>query len=131
LDSFAWHDSGRLSLGEERAELTALARNGRAEHRVARRANAVLLLDKGWSCQKVAEALLLDDDTVREWHDLFAASGVEGLSRFEMGGGASFLSEAQEARRPGSPVEGLDCGDFAALDARDRRRCLAGVRRRL
>ena len=90
---------GGFLSAKERAELTALARDGLAEHRVARRANAVLLLDKGWSCQKVAEALLLDDDTVREWHDLFAASGVEGLSRFEMGG-ASFLSEAQEARKP-------------------------------
>jgi hypothetical protein len=40
----------------------------------------VLLLDKGWSCQKVAEALLLDDDTVRESRDLFAKAGVAGLS---------------------------------------------------
>ncbi len=89
---------GGFLSAKERADLTALARNGLAEHRVARRANAILLLDKGWSCEKVAEALLLDDDSVREWRDLFATSGVEGLSRFELGGGASFLSEAQEAQ---------------------------------
>jgi hypothetical protein len=44
-----------------------MARDGLAEHRIARRANAIVLLDKGWSCARVAEALLLDDDTVREW----------------------------------------------------------------
>src|SRR5271165_2757906 len=55
---------GGFLSAKERADLTALARNGLAEHRVARRANAILLLDKGWSCEKVAEALLLDDDTV-------------------------------------------------------------------
>jgi transposase len=37
------------------------------EHRIARRANAIVLLDKGWSCARVAGALLLDDDTVRDW----------------------------------------------------------------
>src|SRR5208283_1626764 len=98
---------GGFLSAKERADLTALARNGLAEHRVARRANAILLLDKGWSCEKVAEALLLDDDTVREWRDLFATSGVEGLSRFELGGGASFLSEAQEAQLKAWIVETL------------------------
>ena len=36
-------------------------------HGVARRANAILLLDNGWSCAKVAAALHLDDDTIRTW----------------------------------------------------------------
>jgi hypothetical protein len=34
----------------ERQELRALARNGLSEARVARRANAIVLLDDGWSC---------------------------------------------------------------------------------
>lgn len=46
----------------DRADLTALARDGSAAHRLARRANALVLLDSGWSCEKVAGALLLDDD---------------------------------------------------------------------
>ena len=87
---------GGFLTAQERAELTALARNGLAEHRLSRRANAVLLLDKGWSCQKVAEALYLDDDTVRQWHDLFETAGVRGLERFEAGGSVGFLSAAQE-----------------------------------
>src|SRR5674476_238338 len=51
----------------DRADLTALARDGSAAHRLARRANALVLLDSGWSCEKVAGALLLDDDTIRRW----------------------------------------------------------------
>ena len=74
---------GFLSANDRRA-LIRLARDGLAEHRVARRANAVILLDEGWSCERVAEALLLDDDTVRDWqrvdgHDPFVRQ-MQGLS---------------------------------------------------
>ena len=84
-------------LGEEdRARLIGLARDGSAASRVTRRANAIVLLDDGWSCQAVAAALLLDDDTVRNWRKLFKQRGIEGLTSFDMGGSASFLSAAQE-----------------------------------
>jgi transposase len=82
---------------EDRADLIALARDGSAAHRLARRANALVLLDKGLSCEEVAEVLLLDDDTVRRWHGLFLEDGLEGLTCFENGGGASRLSKMQEA----------------------------------
>lgn len=87
--------SGFLS-PEDRSALMRLARDGSAAHRLARRANALLLLDKGWSCVEVAEALLLDDDTVRDWHKLYEEGGVAQLTRFEGGGSASHLSKAQE-----------------------------------
>jgi len=80
----------------QRAELMALLRDGHTEQRLARRANAVLLLDKGWSCVEVAEALLLDDDTVRDWHKLYDEGGLSDLMRFEGGGSASHLSTVQE-----------------------------------
>jgi len=82
---------------EDRADLIALARDGSAAHRLARRANALVLLDDGWSCERVAVALFLDDDTIRRWHALFLEDGLEGLTRFESGGGASRLSKMQEA----------------------------------
>jgi transposase len=81
----------------KRKELTALARDGKAEGRVVRRANALVLLDLGWSCEAVAVALLLDDDTVRGWHKLFVQHGIEGLTTFEVGGSESHLSAAQAA----------------------------------
>jgi transposase len=39
---------------------------------------------------------LLDDDTIRGWRKLFEERGIEGLTSFDVGGSASFLSGAQE-----------------------------------
>ena len=52
---------------ESRKDLTELARDGSAAHRLARRANALVLLDDGMSCEAIAKVLLLDDDTIRTW----------------------------------------------------------------
>ena len=65
---------------EDRADLIALARDGSCAHRLARRANALVLIDDGWSCARVASALFLDDDTIRRWHALFLEDGLEGLT---------------------------------------------------
>jgi transposase len=89
--------AGFLSL-EDRADLIALARDGSAAHRLARRANALVLLDGGWSCEKVAAALFLDDDTVRQWHGLFLQDGFDGLLRFEAGGSVCRMSPEQQER---------------------------------
>jgi len=56
---------------ESRRDLIGLARDGSAAHRLARRANALVLLDGGMSCAAVAKVLLLDDDTVRTWRLLY------------------------------------------------------------
>src|SRR6202451_4848737 len=81
---------------EDRNKLIALAREGSGSSRVTRRANALVLLDDGWSCQEVAAAFLLNDDTIRGWHKLFEQRGIDGLTSFDMGGSAGFLSTAQE-----------------------------------
>ena len=52
---------------ESRKDLTELAWDGSAAHRLARRANALVLLDDGMSCEAIAKVLLLDDDTIRTW----------------------------------------------------------------
>ena len=84
-------------LGEDdRGKLIALARDGSAVSRVTRRANALVLLDDGWSARDVANALLLDDDTIRGWRKLFEQRGIEGLTSFDMGGSSGYLSGAQE-----------------------------------
>src|SRR5450631_368374 len=87
--------SGFLNEKDGKA-LTALARDGSSPCRVSRRANALVLLDKGWSCQQVADALLLDDDTIRGWRKLFEQRGIEGITSFDVGGSASYLSVKQE-----------------------------------
>jgi transposase len=47
------------------------------------------------SCTAVAKVLLLDDDTIRTWHRLYAEEGIEGLASFGYEGSACRLSEAQ------------------------------------
>lgn len=81
-----------------RCALLELARDGSVEHRLARRANALVLLDDGMSCAAIARALLLDDDTIRTWHRLYQEQGIKGLESFNHGGSACRLGEAQQAR---------------------------------
>src|SRR5208282_6382634 len=47
------------------------------------------------SCQEVAKVLFFDDDTIRDWYELFEQGGVEGLTRFDMGGSSGKMSAAQ------------------------------------
>jgi transposase len=88
---------GGFLTAEERQDLTELARDGLAEHRLARRANALVLLDRGMSCEDVGRVLLIDDDTIRTWHRLFEEDGVDGLAGFNYGGRACQLTLEQQA----------------------------------
>ena len=58
-----------------RADLIGLVRDGKAETRLTRRANAVLLLDDGMSCAAIAKVLYLDDDTIRIGPNCLARKG--------------------------------------------------------
>jgi transposase len=82
--------------GESRQDLIELSRDGSAAHRLAWRANALLLLDEGMSCEAIAKVLFLDDDTVRTWFRLYQEDGIEGLASFGYEGGACRLSEEQQ-----------------------------------
>jgi transposase len=81
---------------ESRSDLIELARDGSAAHRLARRANALLLLDDGMSCEAIAKVLFLDDDTIRTWHRLYQDDGIEGLASFGYDGSACRLSDEQQ-----------------------------------
>ena len=121
LDSF----EGMIRLGflsrDERSALIALARDGSVTHRLARRANALVLLDDGLSCEQVAQVLLLDDDTIRRWHGAFAEGGRKALMRFEAGGSACILSDAQQEKlvawvRAVSPCSTREIGAWIAAE---------------
>jgi len=102
VDMGRWLDSGANMIRPgflstaERGALTAVARDGLAEHRVARRANAIILLDDGWNCDEVASALLLDDDTVRAWFRVYEGQGLAGLSEFGHEGSSCPLTHEQQ-----------------------------------
>ena len=79
---------------ESRRDLIELGRDGSVAHRLARRANALVLLDDGMSCGTVARVLLLDDDTVRTWYRLYQQDGIEGLAGFGHEGSMCRLNDA-------------------------------------
>jgi hypothetical protein len=102
---------------ESRRDLIELARDGSVPHRLARRANALVLLDQGMSCGDVAKVLFLDDDTIRTWYRLYQQDGFDGLVSFGYDGSACRLSDTQQDKlklsRAGedvcSPSAGVNC----------------------
>ena len=88
---------GFLSLTQRR-ELEACVRCHREDHGVARRANAILLLDDGESCMQIAKFLFLDDDTIRSWCKIYREGGWDAVSVDGWKGGQSRLTAAQEGQ---------------------------------
>src|SRR4029450_6602086 len=80
---------------EDRTALTVLARDGSSPCRVTRRANALVLLAQGMSCQEVAHVVLHGDDTTRGCRKLFEQRGIEGITSFDVGGSGGYLSVQQ------------------------------------
>ena len=81
-----------------RKALLGLARDGSVAHRLARRANALLLLDGGMSCEAVSGVLFIDDDTVRTWYGHYQKDGIKGLKAFNHEGGDCLLTAEQQEK---------------------------------
>ena len=73
----------------DRIELEACVRRQREDHGIARRANAILLLDDGKSCQEISVFLYLDDDTIRGWYKSYRQDGWDALAFDGWKGGQS------------------------------------------
>jgi len=80
----------------DRIELEACVRRQREDHGIARRANAILLLDDGESCAWIAKFLYLDDDTIRGWYKSYRQDGWDALAFDGWKGGQSRMKQAQE-----------------------------------
>ena len=110
---------GRFLSAKERTALQAVMRHPSETHGVARRANAILLLDDGWNCAKVAEAFYLDDDTVRTWFKRYQAGGLDEMKVFDWKGRSGYLSRERMAELSARLGERLmrDSGEVAAYIA--------------
>jgi transposase len=86
--------SGRILCPEDRAHLLRMMRRQTASP-VHRRMNTLLLLDDGWAVERVADALFIDVETVREHRRLYQASGVTGVERLKYEGGEPSLNAEQ------------------------------------
>lgn len=63
----------------ERETLRTILRQRKVDGLVLRRANVLLLLDKGWCISKIAEAFFINIETVRDWRRQFIMSGLDFL----------------------------------------------------
>jgi hypothetical protein len=81
---------------KSRQDLAELARDGSAAHRLARRANALVLLGVNMSYAAVAKLLLLDDETIRPGRRPYEEGGIEGLASFGYEGSACRPSDEQQ-----------------------------------
>jgi transposase len=88
--------TGRLLSPEDRAHLLLMMRR-HTPSPVHRRMNALLLLDDGWAAERVADALFIDTETVREHLRLYQVSGVTGIERLKYEGADPALNEEQLA----------------------------------
>jgi transposase len=86
--------SGAILTPEDRAHFLRMMRQ-QTSSPVHRRMNALLLLDDGWTAERVAAALFIDADTVREHRRLYQAAGISGVERLQYEGGEPALTPAQ------------------------------------
>ena len=63
----------------------------------ADRIKSILMLDKGFGYDEIAELLLLDDMTIRRWHECFELKGINTLLRDNYTGGKPKLEKWQQS----------------------------------
>lgn len=80
---------------EARKELLFEHKHEKDKH-FADRLKTILHLDAGWSYEEIAEALLLDDSTIRRYEKNYLKGGIECLLTDDYKGGFGFLSSQQE-----------------------------------
>lgn len=78
-------------------EMLRLAHKGTQDKRKADRIKAVYLLGKGWSVSAVHEALLLDEDTIRNYYARYEDGDLMGLLDDKYVGNKGLLNEAELA----------------------------------
>ena len=69
------------------------------DRKIADRVKAVVLLGSGWSVANVAEALLVDETTVRFWWEKYEHGGDKELTTLCYTGKEAFLSEYEKLRK--------------------------------
>ena len=88
--------AGTVLTAVERSHLLRLMRR-QTPSAVHRRMNVLLLLDDGWAAERIAEALYIDAETVREHLRLYQRAGVGGLEQLAYSGSEPALSAGQIA----------------------------------
>jgi transposase len=80
---------------EQRSRFLKIAKSTKEPHGIARKANALILLDRGMNAHDISICLLIDEDTVRKWKDLFVKNGEQDFFSDNRGGRQGHLNKIQ------------------------------------
>jgi len=83
-------------LTDEQVMVLRTAHKTTREKRLADRIKAILMLHHGFTYEQIAQALLLDEVTLRRYVKQFQQKGIDGLLEFHYIGGQSALTPVQE-----------------------------------
>lgn len=72
-----------------------LAHRQEKEKRIADRIKTILNLNEGYSFSEISKLLLLDDDTLRSYFDIYIREGLDGLLHLKYVSGLSYLSSKE------------------------------------
>jgi transposase len=86
--------AGAVLKADERSYLLRMMRRQTNSH-VHRRMNVLLLLDDGWTAERIAQALFIDAETVRDHRRRYEVSGVAGLEHLTYEGSEPALAPEQ------------------------------------
>jgi transposase len=87
---------GKLLSTEDREYLESSLRQ-ESNRRFADKTRTILLFDKGWDYKRIAEALYLDDQTIRNYKELYEEGGIDYLWTVNYKGGPTKMTTEQEA----------------------------------
>jgi transposase len=85
--------AGAVLPADKRGYLLAMMRR-QMNSAVRRRMNVLLLLDDAWPVERIAEALFIDAETVRQVRLRYASAGIKGLETLRCRGPDPALSQA-------------------------------------
>jgi len=83
-------------LTDEQVAILRSAHKTTREKRLADRIKAILMLHNGFTYEQIAQALLLDEVTLRRYVKQFQTKGIDGLLECRYTGGISALTTKQE-----------------------------------
>ena len=75
-----------------------LHRNYRGDQRKSDRIKAILMLNEGYGYEEISKILLLDDSTIRRWHETYMATDLNTLLNDKYPGRDSKLTESQKEK---------------------------------
>lgn len=83
----------QFTLSNDQITTLRLAHRSEKDRKKAYKLNAIILLGTGWTISQVKDALLIDDETLRRYVNLYKTYGIKGLLSTNHKGSQCYLSE--------------------------------------